>query len=362
MEHKIYSKKGLKAPSFFQKVLGKKIKENALIEINNLLAEKELKTITVEDVYAIANKYGVNFHTDYDHEIADFYKEYLKSCLEDKFISNEELEDLRHLKYILEINDKVIESIHQDLAGLIYKREVEKVIHDGELDEEERLFIEKLQNDLKLPKDVANKIYQQSGQELIRNFMNSAIADAKLTPDEERELYAIAKNLNAELKFDEATKSDLEKYKLYWQIENDDMPELVVDINIPRSEKCYFHIKGSWSENNKDLSSKTLVSSNLSLKIAKGIYWREPNKQNKNLLEDGWEEADTGDIYLTNKRILFKGNKGDKVLLLSRIVDFYVFKNGIEVDKEDDKSPFLKFDKSTDIFAMLLGKAVSQIR
>ncbi len=363
MEHKIYSKKGLKKPSFFQKVLGKKVKENALIEVNNLLAEKELQTITVDEVYAIAEKYGVSFEADYDNEMATFYQEYLNSCLEDKFLSEEELNDLKHLKYILGLNDKEVDEIHQALAGKIYKNEVIKVIQDGELDEKERIFIEKLQNDLKLPQEVANKIYEKSGQELIRNFMNNAIADAKLTPQEEKELYAIAKNLNAELKLDEATKSDLEKYKLYWQIENDEMPELVVDINIPRSEKCYFMAEQtSWFSRYEQAEQTTYSHSNLILKIAKGLYWRDTNESLLELDTDEWEQIDTGTLYLTNKRILYKGNKGDKIILLSRILDFTVYSNGLELEKDGDKNPFLSFQKSTDIFAMLLGKAISQLR
>ncbi len=362
MEHKIYGKKDLKKPTFFQKVLGQKIKDNALVEINNLLAEKELATITVEDIYAIANQYGVDLLKDYDNEMSMFYKEYLTSCLEDKFISESELADLRHLKLIFGLNDKQIDEIHQELAGKVYKSEVDKVIQDGELDEEERQFIEKLQNDLKLPSEVAGKIYQTSGQELIRNFMTSAIADAKLTPEEEKELLAIAKNLNAELKFDDATKNDLEKYKLYWRIENDELPELHVDINIPRNEKCYFFTEAEWMERSIDDAAKTLTFENLRLKIAKGLYWRKSTENDKDLKKEGWQVVDNGTLYLTNKRVLFKGQKGDKIVLLNRIFDFIVFSNGIEVEKEGERHPFLRFEKNTDIFAMLLGKAISQLR
>ena len=357
MEHKIYTIKGLKKPGFIQRILGKQIKENAILEINNLLAEKELREITLEDIHGIATQYNVNFNTDYDHEITDFYKVYLKSCLEDKFISDSEVDDLKHLKFILNINDKKIDEIHQELAGMIYKSEVQKIIKDGELDEAERNFIEKLQNDLKLPVEVATKIYQKSGQELIQSFMNSALEDNKLTPDEEKELYAIAKNLNAEV-LDQATQADLEKYKLFFQIENDNMPELSVNISIPRNEKCYFQTNALWLENEKIQISST--SSSLSLKIAKGQYWRNPNNETRDLIKESWQKIDEGTLYLTNKRVFFQvSGKSDKVVLLNRIIDFVVYTNGIAIQKEDNKCIFLEFEKSSDIFAMLLGKAIA---
>jgi hypothetical protein len=363
MEHHIYNKQDLKKTTFLQKMLGQRIKENAIIELNNLLADHELNQITLEQVYAIADKYGVNFKNDYTQEITDFYKTYLNSCLSDKVISDKELDDLRELKRILQINDKQVEEIHRELAGKIYKAEVDKVIKDGELDEAERTFIEKLQNDLKLPSEVAQNIYLTSGQELIRSFMSNVISDAQLSPDEERELQAIAKNLHAEFKFDDATKSDLEKYRLYWQIENDEMPELQVDINIPRSEKCYFIAQDAqWFEQIAETPAKVNSNSALSLKIAKGLYWRNASQENKALDTSKWQSLDTGIAYLTNKRLLFKGTKGDKIVLLNRVIDFSVYSNGLEIEKGEGKNPFIQFAGNIDIFAMLLGKSISQLQ
>ncbi len=359
MEHKSYNQKNLQKPSFFQKILGQKIKDNAIIEVNNLLAEKDLKQIQIDDIHKIELAYGVSFAVDFENELQDFYKSYLKSCLEDKFISDSELQDLRDLKRILGLNDRQITLIHKELAGQIYKSEVEKVIQDGELDEDERLFIEKLQNDLKLPNDIANTIYKQSGQELIQQFMHNAIADARLTPEEENQMKAIAKNLNVDLIEDENTKSDLEKYKLYWRIENEEITEIPNDLGLPKNEKCYFATDADWYE--KLLKpNKANNNEQLRLKIAKGIYWRKMGENQKDLAD--WTVVDSGRLYLTNKRIIFKGKTSERITLLNRILDFQVFDNGIDIDKEGDKDPFLKIEKSADIFAMLLGKAISQMK
>lgn len=363
MEHRIYAKQELKKRTFFQKMLGQKPKENALIEINNLLAEKDLRSITVDEIHSITHKYGVNLMNDFGDDIFVFYKNYLTSCLEDKFLSEEEIDDLKNLKHILGLNDKDVNQIHAEMSGSIYKEAVDKVIQDGELDEEERVFIEKLQKDLNLSDEIAGNIYKQRGEELIKNMMSNAISDSKLNPQEEKELYAIAKNLNAEIKIDAATKSSLEKYKLYWKIENDEMPELADhDLAIPRSEKVYFKTSSIWYENPSDDTVVNVSPNTLSIKIAKGLYWRKANeKDNIKDLSKGWQQEDEGNLYLTNKRLLFKGKNGDKIILLSRIIDFSVFADGIEVQREGGKVPFLKLDNTSDIFAMLLGKSISQL-
>ena len=352
MEHHIYKKKELIKGGFLKSLVGQKVKENALIEINNLLAEKELTSITVDEIQNIAAKYKVNLEGEFNSEVLVFYTNYLKSCLDDKYLSDEEIADLKHLKFILGINDREVDEIHTELAGQIYKTEVEKAIEDGMLDDDEKQLMEKLQNDLKLPTDVAEKIYQTSGQELLNNFMNNAISDEMLSPEEEAELQKIAQNLNAEVKLDSATRANLDKYKLFWQIENDEIPEIEVNIGLPRKEKCYFQTQADVDNNTR---------SGLRIKIAKGDYWRNIKKKEKTLNEKEWNHIDTGNLYLTNKKIIFKGAKGDKIILLNRVTEFEVFVNGIFLEKEKGINPFLNFTSNTDIFAMLLGKAISQL-
>lgn len=361
MEHHIYKKKELVKGGFLKKLLGQKVKENALIEINNLLAEKELTSITVDEVQNIAGKYKVNLEGEFNNDVLVFYTDYLRSCLDDKYLSDEELTDLKHLKFILGINDKEVDTIHSKLAGEIYKVEVEKAIEDGMLDEDEKQLMEKLQNDLKLPSDVAEKIYEISGQELLKNFMNNALSDEMLSPEEEAELQKIAQNLNAEVKLDSATRANLDKYKLFWQIENDAIPEIEVNIGLPRKEKCYFQTKADWLEHAIEPDVDNNTRSGLRIKIAKGDYWRNIHKQEKTLNEKEWNHIDSGQLYLTNKKIIFKGAKGDKIILLNRITEFEVFVNGLFLEKEKGINPFLNFTSNTDIFAMLLGKAISQL-
>ena len=141
------------------------------------------------------------------------------------------------------------------------------------------------------------------------------------------------------------------------------MPELTThDLAIPRSEKVYFKTTSIWYENTNDDNITNISPNTLSIKIAKGLYWRKANeKDNIKDLNKNWKQQDEGNLYLTNKRLLFKGKNGDKIILLSRIIDFSVFVDGIEVQREGGKVPFLKIDNTSDIFAMLLGKAISQL-
>jgi envelope transporter Tic110/Armadillo-like protein len=351
----------LKKPSFIQKILGGRPKENGINEINNLLAEKNLKSVTIEDIQTIANNYKINLNKKFRPHVKELYGQYLTHCLDDKHLSEQEIDDLKHLKELLGLNDKEIEEIHNQIAGKIYKTEVDKAVGDGRLDDQEVKFLEKLQKDLKLPEEITSDIYNESAHSLLEKFITDALSDERLSPDEETELTAICKSLNVKMETDEKTQAVLDKYKLYWQIENGDIPAIDVQINFQKSEQCYFHTHCDWLEQRRVTKRINYGGPTMRIKIAKGVYWRAGSLAVQPVSEDVWTTIDSGDLYMTNKRLVFMGTKGNKTIRLSKILDFTAYYNGIDIQKETGKSPFLAFEINTDIFSMILGRAISEL-
>ena len=70
--------------SYFQRLLKKEPKENALIEVNNLLASKELNEIKHEDIESISLKYKVDLYKSFSVELKEFYQRYQRSCIKCK--------------------------------------------------------------------------------------------------------------------------------------------------------------------------------------------------------------------------------------------------------------------------------------
>ena len=91
---------------------------------------------------------------------------------------------------------------------------------------DERRFLEKLKSDLKLPDDITKDIYNESAKVLLEKFISDAVSDERLSPEEQSEYDAICKSLNVDLKFEKQTQAALDRFKLYWQLENGDLPTL----------------------------------------------------------------------------------------------------------------------------------------
>jgi len=357
----LYKSQELSKPSFFQRLLNKKPKENAIIEVHNLFSKsKYIKDITIDNIQEISESYKINLVEEFHTEMETFYTVYLKHCLSDDKLSDEEMSDLLYLKKLLNLNDKAIEKIHKEVAGLIYRENIEKVIADGRINSKEREFLEKLQCDLKLKTNIAKKIYNVTASKHLENYMHLAISDERLSPEEDEEINEISKNLGIETKRDAYTKSLLEKYRLFWLIENGNIPEINANIKIQKNEKCYFTCEVNWYELRRVTKRIRYAGPTMRIKIVKGVYWRMGDLAIQPVSEDILTPIDTGTIYLTNKRLIFMGSRKNSTIRLNKIIDFTAYKNGVEIQKETGKSPFLQMDESVDIFAMILGKAIEE--
>lgn len=333
----------------------------ALDEIGELLQQaqrnRQLQRVSVEQIRIIVVSHQVNLYKEAPEALEAFYRDHLTYCLQDKVLSEHETENLAHLKLILGLNDQTVERIHQEVVQAIYQESVEAAVADGRLDEAEQRFLNKLQYDLRLPDEIAQSIYAEEAREYLNRYYQYAINDERLSPDEEHELNAIARSLGVDIDLNERTQSALNKYRLYWVIENGRLPELDVPIDLRRGESCYLAVDMQWYEH----LHKTLSERIGSVRFFKPDYQRPAMLDALPLAEGEWQLIDSGQAYLTNERLVLVGADEQVEIDLTRILDFKMYRNGIEVICRSGSSPFLAFDKGVDIFLVLLGRAIRDL-
>ncbi len=356
---KTYERKELKKGSFLTRLLNKKIKENAFIELWNLFSAKEIEQISYEDVASIASNYQVDFRQHFKEQVSDIYRRLVSHYLQDKMLSNSEIESLQHAKKLLHLNDDDVEQIHREVAGKMYREEVDKAIKDNKLTDEEKAFLKKLQQDLKLSDKVVANIYKESAAGRVKKLLNELVSDERLSPQEEAELKSISNNLDLEIDYDTKTKVQLEKFKLFWQIENGELPEIEVRINLHKDEKCFYNTSCEWYEQKTVTQRFNYSGPTLRLKIVKGVYWRAGSLKPQVISKDVWQPIDSGQLFVTNKRLIFMGSKGNKMIRINRILDYQIFTNGAEIRKDRGKNPFIAFTNNNDLFALILGRVIS---
>src|ERR1035437_1963971 len=346
-------------PSFFQRLLKKKPQDNAFIEINNLLLTKPLEEINAEEITAISIKYKVDLRKRFIAKLKELYLRYLTLCLSDNILSNQDVVFLNHLKDVLMLNDSEVEDLHSQVAGGIYKKSYDEVISDGNIDKSEEEFLEKLKENLRLPTIVVEKISNESKQALMQMKFNEIVADGKISPTKWEELTTLAKNLDDTVTLDEKTKAKVEKLKLHWLIENGELPVKEVPINLQKDERCYFTSSSDWLEHRTVTKRINYGGPTARIKIMKGIYYRAGSMGVQRITSEELQIIDSGQLYITNKRIIFVGNKKNSNIQFGKILSINPYSDGVGIEKDSGKSPIFRLSNNSDILAMTLSRLIN---
>ncbi|MEK6478218.1 hypothetical protein WJR50_11805 [Catalinimonas sp. 4WD22] len=356
-----FYKSELEPVSLWGKLKGQKVEKNAVIEINNLLSEKAVMDVTAEDIQEIMDKYGLNLYKDFDDgSMRELYKKYLRFCFDDNHLDSEEITRLRHLKKLLGLTDKAVEIANHQICQEVYERELEAALEDNRLDEKELQFLKQLQNTLQLPQSWVDSIYQHKAQSIIIRFVKGAIEDKRLSPDEEQELQALIDNLDIDPQLDTATQAELAKYRLFWQIENGELPSIYVPIKLKAEEQAYFLTDVHAIEGRKSEKEEPAAQS-LRVKLSKSNYWHPEYSAPFTAEEKLWKSMTQGKAYITSQRIILREKENEKSVKLSVIKDFAVYPNGLMLVREKQKKMFLQTNANTDVFSMILGRVLRNL-
>lgn len=359
---KPFKEKSFVARSFMQKLLNQHPNDNFIIEVNNIFHKaKQIDTDIKYEIDALRIKYKIKQSKAVNEKLIAIYEELLSHYFEDRKLSEQELNNLSEVKEYLDLPNNLVNSSYEKIAKEVYKKSVEEVVSDGAISEEEKAFLQNLESQLKLSDDLGAEIYSTSVQEYFSALTNSIVEDARISPEEEKQLNQIAKNLGTSLSMDEKSKYYLERFKLYWKIENEELPQVSVDINLQKNEVCFAIARSvEWYEMRSVTKRYNYAGPTARIKIAKGIYYRVGSVAVQPVKDDQLSFIDNGTLYLTNKRIIFNGNKKVTNIQLKKIIDLNEYKDGIEIVKDAGKSPVLKFNQDPDLFYLIMNRLIRE--
>ena len=344
MKNPLFRELPLFRQSLMQRLLKQLPEENAIIELNNLLASNLIRDISKDDINVLSNKYKINLVEKFSLNLEEFYAVTLNFFLKDKHLSHDEIEDLNHIKRIFELNDKNVIDIDSKIGEKIFKEHFGNIVVKGKLTNEEREDLIELEKTLKLPKNVANEIFQNMSKSFFDNAYQEVIKKNRVNPDEEKELFAIAKSFNIDIP--QQCKITLERFKLYWIYENNKLDEIQTEVKLQKNEICFFiEKKVRWYEERELMKRK---------------YGYSKFNSQKEIIAQNLKIIDVGSIILTNKRLIFNGLDKTPSISYDKIILISEFKDSIEIEKQTGRSLILNFEQNTDIIYILLQRLVRE--
>jgi hypothetical protein len=335
----------LESPGLFNKLLGRESKANALVEFNNRLVDAaSVREITLDTVHELNTRYDIDFHRRFDDDLKQLYRSFLFYCLADREFSQQEVDDLWHLKTLFGITDAEHETLYQEAAQETYKKSLTEVLKDRKVTDSEKASLERLSAYLKIPASVREQIHEKTAGPIIQRRLDEFTADNQLSPEEDEELNALARSLGITLTSEGPSAYALYMMRTLWRINNAPLPVLETHLNLQRNENVHFDCHVRWYEHRKVTTRVNYGGPSLRIKICKGVYWNAGSMNVQRVSEDVLREIDSGQVYVTNKRIIFDGETKNQSIKLDKILDIERYTDGVGIEKETGKSPILACD------------------
>lgn len=284
----------------------------------------------------------------------------LEKFLTDDVLSDPELAYLCALRRLFDLGEDDIMKVEDELVHPRLKRAISAVLADSRISDDERQALAKLGSGLRISPAIQSHTLQVSASELLKQALDQSLADRRLSPDEMESLNILAHNLGVALSPDDQTAAAMARYALLWRIENGDLPVVAIPLNLQKGETCHFTASGTWNEIRKSTTTVGYHSQGVSIRIARGVYYRVGGSRPRRVTTEGLTEIDSGTLYLTNKRVIFDGQRKNTSIRLSALLGFEVFADGLVLEKGTGRSPHLILSGDVELGATILGRLLAQ--
>ena len=308
--------------SLLQKVFKQERDENCVIEINNLFATKSIEDISKIEIEEIINRFGKEVFNDFSLNFEEFYVTYLNECCKNGIISDQEMFNIQHMMYLLNIAPDVDTFYRQKIAPEIIQERYNHLLQKNVVERDLNNFAE-ITDFLKIDPKYVDAIKQKLNSNFKNHMINPFRDKKRITKQELDALEKTFKEKN--IKLGASTKEEIKRYFQYWQLENKEIIPCSTKIAILKSEIClYEEEKVAWYESRSE----------------RGYSSYKFIKQGK--------------LTMTDKRIYFTTTESTSKLTYVQISSILDLEDTILIKKYKGKEPKLKSHTDQTILAIMM--------
>ena len=284
------------------------------------------------------------------------YVELLERALYDLYLSDDEIMDLNTVINDFSLKPNFIKSVKSKYAEVAINKLSEIKLQDNILEDKEKDEIYQLAEYLEFPKTRVDEINKNNAIKIYNKYKDQALSDKRLSPDEEKELEQLRKNLQLsedDIPTGENDKKELAYYKLLWEIENGYLPETQPPILLQKSEICHYVTDADRIETKIERTGYVSGSRGVSIRIAKGITYRVGSTRGYPIKEEVTYKY-PGMLCLTNKRIIFHADKKGFVIPLKSLISLDTYSDGIKLFKSTTNYLLQYGENESDLVPLLV--------
>ena len=326
--------------------------------LQHLLAQRDPTTLTDSEISAVLLEYDVE-GAEAREVLVRMWRLVLGVFLADDAFSDREIAYLSALRSAFGLTEEEIRESERVVVHPRYAVALQDVLADARVTDPERATLQRLASQLRVPATVQKDLFERSSRAAINELLQRSVADRRLSPDELDELASVARHLGITPDFGHATDAMLDRYAHYWRIENGDIPTVAADVPLEGDESCHVIL---FAERHEPLPASESFDREgiVSVRIARGVYYRAGSASTEPLNRATLRSADRGRVLITSKRVLFEGAAGSVTVRLRDIVSFQVYADALVLERRAGIGPYFTIDGDTEMAAVILGAALAR--
>jgi hypothetical protein len=256
--------------------------------------------------------------------------------------------------------DKV-RSLRQKAKGkAAYRAQLMAAVEDGVLTAEEIRELEQTREELGLAQDDVRSMRVTA----YKRAFATASSDRRITSSEAAELERIRAHLGLAASEIGNTASDFQRLRLLGEIQEGNLPfTSVPGLILQKGEQPH------WSERAQLIEPRVVRrryeggSSGVSFRIMKGVTYRVGAHRGHLIADTANLPISAGDFVITNKRVLFKGDRKSFNYRHDKLLGIELFSDGLSLADSAGKNRLLRFDipANSELVGAVLTQVVNQV-
>lgn len=345
----------VRPPTLWQRLFRRPALRSALIEIENTLAESDARALSASFVWDIFVRYHVPRGVQTDAELRAIFQQAVASAVRDVRIDPEESLQLDALCSAFELSATDRAAVWAVAVAPVFTNALAAHAKTPNGIVRLREASEQLATDLRMAPEFRDQLFAQLAQHMVSRAWDQAIADHRVSPDEDRGIADLLQALGARTEMDAATSTHIARFRRLWQVENGTLPVLSVPLVLQKHEICHTKADVTYCEIRTITRRIDYHGPRARIRIAKGLSYSVGSISPRRVTEEVLTHLDVGTLYVTSKRVLFNGASRNVSIPLVSIVDFTVYADAIGIEKAAGKEKVFLCEGDRELLGAVLN-------
>ncbi|MCK5881417.1 MAG: hypothetical protein KAG18_06035, partial [Sinobacterium sp.] len=237
-----------------------------------------------------------------------------------------------------------------------YTKKVEEAIADGQIDDAERADLDALGEKLGLSPEQITDATTDVMLEEATLILEEVKDTLMMSPEQDKAFRDLCNSYNFDGHYEEA-RSMLEPYCALWALEHTgtfELYECPVGIRLKKGEICHHQVESHWQQLKLKKNHVIYAGGSIGLKVSKNLTLRLGAAKPVGSETEEMTPISTGVLYITNKRLIFVGEKRSTTITYGRLLDYELFEDGIYCHKSSGKPDFFNLNKGNVAYVDML--------